>query len=434
MTLQLRQEGSIALPACMLLLIMLSYHQASVCFSPEIARRVPGIWKLQIESLPIWEPDIRSQLQGLLSNGNAKSCCDSEILLKLNPDGTFKQCNEGYVEGKWISGNWKLIMSDDMNQNNGNNTVRSKLILAFNRQYYGPQFDLVLEGCLQGENHKHGGIMGEECPQESHLALTRQPLSLQGSVRKGKYLHPRGHTSFFDPPFLASPETIGPFHMQQSFSSYSILGNWPKSNDDFDSDSTTSTHKIHESDFHDRRFILTTEPLKQSRLQQQQMRDQPVDIRSMPITFFSNNTFTATCNNKILRGRFHVRCTKYGNEHELSMEISLFGAGRSAPGSVYSEGMGLTHEDQRSYVGTIQQREILDTNDIGRTRRFYVHGTVFFGTDLGEDARPEPVAMFYLIEDTTSGKRNHDDKDALSQAETTMTCPTLIPEESLNEQ
>jgi hypothetical protein len=235
-------------------------------------------------------------------------------------------------------------------------------------------------------------------------------------MKKGKYLHPRGHTSFFDPPFLARPETIGPFRMQQSFSTYSILGNGPESIDHVKSDSTTSTPKIQSSDFHDKRFILTIEPLKQSKIQQHQTRNHPVDIRSMPITFFANNTFAATCNNKILRGRFHVQCTKYGNEYELSMQVSLFGAGRSAPGSVYSEGMGLSHEDERPYIGTIQQQQDLivhNRDNIGHTRRFYVHGTVFYGTDLGEDARPEPVSMFYLIEDTIfTGKRNIDDNDA----------------------
>jgi hypothetical protein len=54
----------------------------------------------------------------------------------------------------------------------------------------------------------------------------------------------------------------------------------------------------------------------------------------------------------------------------------------------------LTHEDERTYIGAIQQ-QILNNYD----QRFYVQGTVFFGTDLGEDARPEPVASFYLIED-----------------------------------
>ncbi|KAL3902091.1 MAG: hypothetical protein SGARI_005972, partial [Bacillariaceae sp.] len=144
---------------------------------------------------------------------------------------------------------------------------------------------------------------------------------------------------------------------------------------------------------------MTIEPLKQSKARAAQFINQPVDIRSLPISFFANNTFCATGTNKILRGRYQVQVRQDGDSFELSMAVSLFGAGRSAPGSVYSEGLGLTHEDERTYIGTIQQ-QVLEADD-GNDKRFYVQGTVFFGTDLGEDARPEPVATFYLIEDTS---------------------------------
>jgi hypothetical protein len=106
----------------------------------------------------------------------------------------------------------------------------------------------------------------------------------------------------------------------------------------------------------------------------------------MPIQFFSNNTFQALAMNKILRGRFRIN-----RNGKLSFDVSLFGSGRSAPGSVLSEGLGLTHEDKRSYLGLIQESD----------DRIFVDGSVVFGSDLGSDAtttRPEPAGMFLLTE------------------------------------
>ncbi|KAG7349168.1 hypothetical protein IV203_011765 [Nitzschia inconspicua] len=366
-----------------LLLLLLCYH-TSLSFSPELSRRLPGIWKLRTESLP-YAPDIRSRLQRLLAGGNNQkqnANIDVEILLKLNPDGTFKQCNEGYKEGKWISGIWRLM--DDSSSSNG-----TKVVLAMNRQYFGPQFDLVLEGCLRYYDDGGQTVNGNAEPG----GKTNRPLALLGNVQKGKYLHPRGHPSFFDPPFLANREIVGPFHMEQSLSTYSILG---ERRDSMESESSAS--KIQSSDFWEKKFILTIEPLLQSKKIKEQTRNEPVDIRSMPVTFFSNNTFSAMGVNKILRGRFQVQTSSEG-DYELSMQVSLFGAGRSAPGSVYSEGLGLSHEDKRTYIGTIQEQFIPLDDGRSQKRMFYVQGIIFFGTDLGEDARPEPVARFYLSED-----------------------------------
>ena len=196
--------------------------------------------------------------------------------------------------------------------------------------------------------------------------------------------------------------------MEQSLSTFSILGERNEATQGQEDGKDTETQEsIQNIDFHDKRFIMTIEPLKQSKARAEQSINQPIDIRSLPVSFFANNTFCATGTNKILRGRYQVRPLDDENSFELSMAVSLFGAGRSAPGSVYSEGLGLTHEDERTYIGTIQQ-QMLDTGS--NSRRFYVQGTVFFGTDLGEDARPEPVACFYLIEDS-------DTRQAVSRSE-----------------
>jgi len=47
---------------------------------------------------------------------------------------------------------------------------------------------------------------------------------------------------------------------------------------------------------------------------------------------------------KILRGKWNLIGE---NRDQLWMQVSRFGFGRGVSGSTYSEGMGLTHEDQK---------------------------------------------------------------------------------------
>mmetsp|Transcript_36481 Transcript_36481/g.77783 ORF Transcript_36481/g.77783 Transcript_36481/m.77783 type:complete len:213 (+) Transcript_36481:506-1144(+) len=163
-------------------------------------------------------------------------------------------------------------------------------------------------------------------------------------------------------------------------------------------------------DFFGRRFLMTVEPLppprrgggyETSRDEEQRLATTPLDVRVLPVEFHGNGTFAALGVNKILRGRFGVR-----GGSRLEMEVSLFGAGRSAPGSVYSEGRGLSHEDERSYSGEILATGGEDDDDRD-LRTLFVRGSVVFGTDLGSDARPEPVGLFSMME-AKDGERPRD--------------------------
>lgn len=289
-----------------------------------------------------FEPDIRSKLKGMLYETSPE-----EVLIKLNPDGSFKQCNEGYTEGRWLTGRWEV-------------NDQKVLVLALRRQYYGPQFDVLLEGRI------------DENPS----------LKVQGKVQKGKFMYPQKHPSFFESP-LVDQETIGSFTLEQSIATFSVTPVHVKD--------PNKGHSFQKADFHDREFIMIFEPIEASKPSPKgaggEALNLPIDIRAIPIRFFGNNTFQAIGVNKILRGRFDI------TEHdELAFEVSLFGNGRSVSGSVFSEGLGLTHEDERRYIGSIDERE----------GRFRVEGTVTFGTDMGSDARPEPVGTFILTETVPS--------------------------------
>ena len=219
------------------------------------------------------------------------------------------------------------------------------------RQYYGPPFDILLQGKV-----KDG---------------TTSPVVL-GHVLKGKFMYQQTHPNFFDNP-MVNAESLGSFTLEQSLSTSAfapVTFQGPKKRNRFE-----------RTDFFNLQFIMTVEPIQTA--ETPEVRSASFDVRAMPIRFFANNTFQAIGTNKILRGRFDI-----AENDRLVFAVSRFGMGRSVAGSVYSEGLGLTHEDERSYIGVIERHN-------GRLR---VEGTVTFGTDLGEDARPEPVGHFILNE------------------------------------
>lgn len=181
------QRLSLRLFCCkgMSLFTLMAFLVSTNSFSLE-RRRLPGIWKLTSDSLP-YEQDIRSKLKGLLPEAP-----QHEILIKVNADGSFKQCNEGYREGRWMSGKWEL-------------SEEKILVLAMRRQYYGPQFDVLLEGSITND----------------------EPLTVKGQVLKGKFMLGLGQPSFFDQP-LAKKDRLGPFILEQSLSYYAITGQGEK--------------------------------------------------------------------------------------------------------------------------------------------------------------------------------------------------------------
>ena len=312
----------------------------SSVYSLDVRPRLPGLWTLTTTggSLPR-RVTAGTKLEEIFLQDPQKSQTDENIvILSLSDDGSFKRCCDS--RSNWFSGLWDL---------SGNN----QLILAFDRTYHRDS-DFILEGCLQEREAS---------------------LSFQGSVCKGKFMYPQSHPSFFDKP-LVEQHVVGTFQLRQTLSEQTIA---PVRNE------TVHLSIWGSSNFYGRSFYMIVEPLWQKNdrtVFENADNDQPVDIRAMPIQFFSNCTFQALGVNKILRGRFAVQ------DDVLSFEVSLFGAGRSMKGSVYSEGVGLSHEDKRSYLGTIQEEK----------GRLFVDGTVTFGSDLGTDARPEPVGRFHLSE------------------------------------
>jgi len=315
--------------------LLAAFLSTAVSFSVDLCR-FPGIWKMKCKS----DREFPSNLKELFRNER-----EDEILLQLNADNTFKQCNEG--ERSWITGCWEI-------------SYDKKLVLAISRRNH--RQDIVLEG----------GMQEDEC------------LQVSGSVLQGKFMYPESHPSFFEQP-LANQEILGSFTLEQYLATNALIQTVEES--------PVVENKFKTSDFYGLGFIMTVEAVELREENESEPLNLPVDIRAMPIQFFKNNTFAAKAVNKILRGRFDI--TK---DDKLEFGVSLFGSGRSISGSVFSEGAGLTHEDERNYLGSIDKSN----------GQLFVEGTVTFGADLGSDARPEPVGTFLLTE-TNSASVNVDE-------------------------
>eukprot|EP00977_Amphora_coffeiformis_P010142 scaffold2363_cov159-Amphora_coffeaeformis.AAC.4 len=312
-------------------------------------KALAGLWKLNII-------DDYSDSFALLNSATD----DSTVVLRILEDGTFQQCNEDDNDRSFNT--WRGLW--DFQEDS------SKIQLALDR-------DCALQDVLfQGKLCRSSDVEGEQ---------TTGCLQIQqGQVSAGKFMYPSNHRNFFDQP-LATSETVGRFEAHQVMGFATFL-NEPE-------ELETPPLQFAKSDFYDRSFFLTVTPIR-SKVQRtgsaaadDEIRNLPVDIRAMRIEFHSNNTFTCWATNKILRGKFEIT-----DDDALYFHVSRFGAGKSAPGSVYSEGIGLSHEDERTYVGSITRH---DSNDEAGLQ---VQGTVLFGADLGSDARPEPVGTFLLRE------------------------------------
>jgi hypothetical protein len=207
----------------------------------------------------------------------------------------------------------------------------------------------------------------------------------------GKFMYPRRHKAFFDEPMLFSESSIGTFAMKQ------LLGNLnTRLKRQHEEETNATAPKFERNDFYGRHFYLTATPhaVNPSLAAQDKHYNEDnvkYDVRVMPITFHSNNTFTAIGTEKVLRGRFGIT----GSEgHKLWFQVNLFGFGRSAPGSVYSEGRLLSHDDKRGYLGTIQEYQ----GGINNRTMYFVEGEFYYGTDLKRTNKAHSWGSFSLQE------------------------------------
>jgi len=366
------------------------------------SRDMCGIWRLKID--PLQQRDDNDRLLDKMPTNTNQ---EVEFALRLNEDGTFDpyttmddsattfrmQQLEGYQlnmdlqnligrGGCWDYRDQCLLLATDRSEKVGSANIK----------------DTVFEGKILAQvserlNENEGPIEREDSSNDNTITDIDVHLSIPyGRISTGKFFYPNKHSAFFDQPMLFEPSVTGTFCMNQ------LLGklNTRIHKEERDKASNTkAAAKYHKRDFYNRTFYLTDtpHPVNPGYAAQDLYYDESkatLDIRVMPITFHPNDTFSTIGSGKILRGRYGIT----GKERDaLWFQVSLFGAGRSAPGSVFSEGKLLSQDDRRGYVGPIQAY----SNKHNETT-YFVDGEYFYGTDLKRARKPNSMGTFTLQE------------------------------------
>jgi len=168
----------------------------------------------------------------------------------------------------------------------------------------------------------------------------------------------------------------------------------------------------------------------------QEEEETPMPLRVMEVAFFANHTFTTLggLGEMVLRGKWDVIGQQ---KDQFWMQVWRFGFGRSAPGSTYSEGLGLSHTDEKAYWGSIAYEQVETTNNkqekdgensmtanLDSSSSSTSSGDVNEGTDEEESRievrgsvldgwglEPEPVAKFIMREITEAELYEDEDED-----------------------
>ena len=465
---------------------MLAVHSYSSQKPPFLRKQdMVGIWKLALPRTPSSSPSSNTKSNNnIVAEGyNAESDDHKEIVLRLNDDGTFDPYG-GTSRRSSLEPKLKATStSNSASRNEMENILWQRLLatlggtsgcweyedktltLAVDRPTTtttttalaggSDSYDTVLQGSIQVQvseqlDDNEAKIVdnniddhspdrtGEENDNPAASPKNNIDVHLSipnGRVSIGKYMYPKTHRAFFDEPMLHRQTPVGIFAMKQ------VLGNLntrlsKEQDDKINGGASKSRKKYHKKDFYGRTFYLTAMPHKvnPSYAANDKHYDEDKamhDVRVMPITFHSNNTFSAIGAEKILRGRYGIIAgsnadtisSSSGDEDSLGSEIapdrlwfqvSLFGAGRSAPGSVFSEGRLLSHDDRRGYVGPIleyiteapQLAELADMDPEAirsgsgnqTLTSFFVEGEYFYGTDLKRAIKPNSMGTFSLQE------------------------------------
>jgi hypothetical protein len=139
--------------------------------------------------------------------GGSRGGSDGEnaaVLLNLRKDGSFRQCNEGYTEGRWLMGRWSVLLDlEDRTKGTTDNGVcqsradRSwipRLYLAMDRQYYGPPVDTLYDGSFPAPSITAENSAADGTSNQLHAPV----MQVTGRVRRGTFALPKNDPTFFE--------------------------------------------------------------------------------------------------------------------------------------------------------------------------------------------------------------------------------------------
>ena len=322
---------------------------------------VAGVWRLSpgasLLSSGGPSPPVPPQIETIAGDDAAAEkdppAEEDDVLLVLNADGSFGPCRDADGGPPSSPRGEEFVLGGVRRGGLWDYDADAKAVVLVPDRPDGADGRNVHDVVLRGAVGRGVAAAGGDGVPDSLPAVEG------GSVCVGRCFYPRSHPSFFDGPGPVVRTTdVGTFSMVQVLGSlntgvpsdggedeYDGGGNDDGRDDGgrTDGDEAFDAPGYSAEDLVGRRFVLTVEPLVVRAEKDPEgflAATAPLDLRVLPVEFHRNMTFTARGVNKILRGRYRVvrgrgRRGGGGGESRLEMEVSLFGAGRSAPGSVY---------------------------------------------------------------------------------------------------
>mmetsp|Transcript_35142 Transcript_35142/g.51606 ORF Transcript_35142/g.51606 Transcript_35142/m.51606 type:complete len:559 (+) Transcript_35142:56-1732(+) len=463
-----------------LISVISSHKAAGYANTPELNRQaMAGIWRLtsrrsflpKVETPPqqqqpkkpmapmkeftLYPIKVRAEPSSSAPAGEAKY---EDLLLKLCEDGSFVQYASDVAfnhdddddgdntiaessilgeESEVMKGTWdfmdgKLILATDRPANADarkvHDTVFTGKVIA-KEENLAPKSDSNDSNATISNKKSEAPTSSKdgERSRGNHMTILTVP---KGKIKIGRFMYPKKHPSFFDEPIF-DPTRTGSFELRQ------VLGNTPKSTNGWWDEQDDQVEKFKKKELFGKRFFLTSHPIgftkknkpRWSRSLKRYVEDpvpinenEKFNIRVMELELFSNSTFSTMAglgSSTVLRGRWDI----IGKERDqLWMQIWRFGFGRSVQGSTFSEGKGLTHNDEKTYWGHIRRQNVEnedeDADDVKseKNQLLEVKGSSFFGWGL----EPEPIAMFTMIEKTETSMDEEEDDDNYEDVRSTI--------------
>lgn len=403
--------------------------------SPELNRRaIAGVWRLKGKSsLP---KTVSYPMKEFTIYPKKTSPPPKEYLLILKEDGSFQQCDEetknkkaanliANMRGTWDFLDGKLILAADRDSDDAR-LVHDTLLVG---QVVAKSSESLTDTQVV-EAEEQAKATAAPTPTDVHLSVPR------GAVQVGKFMYPKKHKMFFEQPMF-NPMSLGSFELKQ------VLG---ALNAGIEKDKASLIERFRKADFADKMFLLTNypipertpkgdlrwsikrnkfvrDPVKKSKKDKETEKNKSTQISVMEVKLFANNTFSTTAGlggSTVLRGKWWI----VGDERDrLWMQVWRFGFGRSVSGSTFSEGRMLSHDDAKTYWGSINYVDEDETNEFdwsengksvskpsnekGEARRLQVKGSVIVGWGL----EPQPVARFIMREEIQEAEFDDEEEE-----------------------
>jgi hypothetical protein len=468
---------------------------------PDVDRRaIAGLWALT-KTIPTPRPPLK-EFTVYPKKTYATDDKAEDVLLMLKEDGSFQQYINNDKEEIDADASWSTFRNRKMAEENGGAIVdhlhhpflhgtwdyqEGKLILAADRPEHkllsSTARDTLLTGRVVATYETRlqdnpavpeGQASEKKTKPQSSVALDAHLSVPKGSVKVGKFFYPKNHPSFFEQP-MYQPIKWGTVTLRQVLGALNT-GNYL--------DEPQVIEKFKCSDFYNKTFLLTSEPIgyhvnqqpkgrqrwsirqnkmvfeppsEESRKAAEDAQNQPQNIRVMQVQFHANNTFStmAGLGESILRGKFDIIGQ---DKDQLWMQVWRFGFGRSVSGSVYSEGRMLSQEDAKSYWGTIKyepQEEQENNDDSTQQKAAQVESADIYPADeteqekgaaeeeapplevkgsvmIGWGIEPVPEARFIMRQVTGDDEALDEDDDNDDEEEDDITALDLKLEEDEN--